>query len=52
MVSPWLLSESRPWNDADPRVLQQLERVEDVRGLAGLLRSGNGLLGQVDLTFS
>lgn len=49
VVSTGPLSESRSWDDADTRVLQQLESVEGISRHAGLLGLGDGFRGQMKL---
>lgn len=49
MVSVGPLTESGAGNDADSSVLEELEGVEDVGGLAGLLGGRDRLGGEVQL---
>lgn len=49
VMCPWLLSESRAWYYTDASVLQQLEGVEYIRGLAGCCGRFNCLHTQFTL---
>ena len=49
VVGTWLLSESAPWHQCNPSVLQDLQTVEQISGLVVGFCCLDGLLGEVNL---
>jgi len=49
VICSWFLTESRSRHDADAGVLQKLERVEDVGGLADRFGLLDGFGGKMNL---